>query len=311
MAINVVGPVSLTAALVPAMLDQSWGRIVNVSSGIAVHPAAMIGGNAYAAAKAALEAHTLNLAAELAGTGVTVNGFRPGTVDTGRQAGSVASLPGPDRRRAARAVHPFARRGLADSRSVRPCHARPAGRGRHWRDLDRSGQRSRNRRRHRMTVHRGLLALLEAKPGKGGDLGAFLEAGRALAVAEEGTVTWYAFRITDTSYGIFDTFETEDALQAHLGGEIPKALAPSRPGPAGPGSRRPPGRHRRSEVGRAATDASRMPSRAPCLTSDPRGEQDRTGRMDRVPARLPLVRYRRLRQETCSRWRTWRRRTPA
>jgi NAD(P)-dependent dehydrogenase (short-subunit alcohol dehydrogenase family) len=68
MAINIVGPVSLTAALLPAMLDQSWGRIVNVSSGIAVYPAAMIGGNAYAAAKAALEAHTLNLAAELAGT---------------------------------------------------------------------------------------------------------------------------------------------------------------------------------------------------------------------------------------------------
>jgi NAD(P)-dependent dehydrogenase (short-subunit alcohol dehydrogenase family) len=85
MAINVVGPVSLTAALLPAMLDQSWGRIVNVSSGIAVYPAAMIGGNAYAAAKAALEAHTLNLAAELAGTGVTVNGFRPGTVDTAMQ----------------------------------------------------------------------------------------------------------------------------------------------------------------------------------------------------------------------------------
>jgi quinol monooxygenase YgiN len=75
-----------------------------------------------------------------------------------------------------------------------------------------------------MTVQRGVLALLEAKPGKGGDLGAFLEAGRALAVAEEGTVTWYAFRISDTSYGIFDTFETEEALQAHLGGEIPKAL---------------------------------------------------------------------------------------
>src|SRR5271170_1400217 len=36
--------------------------------------------------KAALEAHTLNLAAELAGTGVTVNVFRPGAVDTVMQA---------------------------------------------------------------------------------------------------------------------------------------------------------------------------------------------------------------------------------
>jgi quinol monooxygenase YgiN len=75
-----------------------------------------------------------------------------------------------------------------------------------------------------MTVKLGLLALLEAKPGKGGELGAFLEAGRALAVAETGTVTWYAFKISDTEYGIFDSFETEDARQAHLDGEIPTAL---------------------------------------------------------------------------------------
>ncbi|HEY3716153.1 MAG TPA: antibiotic biosynthesis monooxygenase [Jatrophihabitantaceae bacterium] len=75
-----------------------------------------------------------------------------------------------------------------------------------------------------MTVQLGILALLEAKPGKGDDLAAFLKAGRDLAVAEQGTVTWYAFRISDTSYGIFDTFDTEDARQAHLGGQIPTAL---------------------------------------------------------------------------------------
>jgi len=76
-----------------------------------------------------------------------------------------------------------------------------------------------------MAVKLGLLALLEAKPGRGDDLASFLESGRALAVAEEGTVTWYAFKISDTSYGIFDTFETEEARQAHINGEIPKALA--------------------------------------------------------------------------------------
>lgn len=75
-----------------------------------------------------------------------------------------------------------------------------------------------------MTVRFGLLALLEAQPGKGDDLRAFLEEGRTIAAAEPGTVTWYAFKISDTSYGIFDTFETEDARQAHLGGEIPIAL---------------------------------------------------------------------------------------
>jgi quinol monooxygenase YgiN len=76
-----------------------------------------------------------------------------------------------------------------------------------------------------MTVTLGILALLEAKPGKGEQLAAFLKAGRDLAVAEEGTVTWYAFKISDTSYGIFDTFATGDACTAHINGQIPAALA--------------------------------------------------------------------------------------
>ena len=76
-----------------------------------------------------------------------------------------------------------------------------------------------------MTVTLGILALLEARPGKGGELAAFLKAGRELAVAEEGTVTWYAFQISDTSYGIFDTFATGDGRTAHINGQIPAALA--------------------------------------------------------------------------------------
>jgi quinol monooxygenase YgiN len=76
-----------------------------------------------------------------------------------------------------------------------------------------------------MTVQLGVLALLEAKDGKGAELGAFLKSGRAIAAAESGTVTWYAFKISESEYGIFDTFETEDARQEHLHGEIPSALA--------------------------------------------------------------------------------------
>jgi quinol monooxygenase YgiN len=75
-----------------------------------------------------------------------------------------------------------------------------------------------------MTVKLGVLALLEAKDGAGDKLAAFLEAGRDIAVAEEGTVTWYAFKISETSYGILDTFETEEARTAHLSGQIPAAL---------------------------------------------------------------------------------------
>ena len=75
-----------------------------------------------------------------------------------------------------------------------------------------------------MPVKLGILALLEAKPGRGDELAAFLEGGRALAAAEGGTVTWYAFKISDSTYGIFDTFESEEAREAHLNGAIPEAL---------------------------------------------------------------------------------------
>ena len=76
-----------------------------------------------------------------------------------------------------------------------------------------------------MSVDRGLLALLEARPGKEAELAAFLEQGRQLAAEEAGTVTWYAFRIGATTFGIFDTFDGEEGRQAHLSGRIPQALA--------------------------------------------------------------------------------------
>ena len=76
-----------------------------------------------------------------------------------------------------------------------------------------------------MAVQLAILALLEAKPDKGAELAAFLERGRAIAVAEQGTVSWYAFKIDETHYGIFDTFETEDARNAHITGQIPAGLA--------------------------------------------------------------------------------------
>jgi NAD(P)-dependent dehydrogenase (short-subunit alcohol dehydrogenase family) len=92
--VNVIAPAALTAAFLPGMLEAGWGRVVNVSSGIVASPAGMVRGNAYAATKAALEAHTVNLAAELAGTGVTVNVYRPGGVDTAMQAWIRSQDPG-------------------------------------------------------------------------------------------------------------------------------------------------------------------------------------------------------------------------
>ncbi|HUN37260.1 MAG TPA: SDR family oxidoreductase [Trebonia sp.] len=84
--VNVIAPAALAAAVLPGMLAAGWGRIVNVSSAVVARPQSMTRGNAYAATKAALEAHTVNLAAELDGTGVTVNAYRPGGVDTAMQA---------------------------------------------------------------------------------------------------------------------------------------------------------------------------------------------------------------------------------
>lgn len=84
--LNVVAPISLASRVIPVMLQRRWGMIVNISSGIVARPESMIGGTVYAASKSALEAHTVNLAAELNGTGITVNAYRPGTVDTEMQA---------------------------------------------------------------------------------------------------------------------------------------------------------------------------------------------------------------------------------
>ena len=83
--LNVAVPILLAAAVMNPMRDRGWGRIVHLSSGVAARPSAMVGATVYAATKGAIEAHTLNLAAELDGTGVTVNAYRPGMVDTSMQ----------------------------------------------------------------------------------------------------------------------------------------------------------------------------------------------------------------------------------
>jgi quinol monooxygenase YgiN len=73
-------------------------------------------------------------------------------------------------------------------------------------------------------VKYGFLATLVAKPGMGEELGAFLAGALPLAQAEDGTITWYAFRIDETTYGIFDTFESTEAREVHINGPIAAAL---------------------------------------------------------------------------------------
>lgn len=71
----------------------------------------------------------------------------------------------------------------------------------------------------------GLLVTLEAKPGKQDQVAAFLNNGLIPVTRESGTATWYAFRITDTTFGIYDTFYDENGRQAHLSGEVAEALS--------------------------------------------------------------------------------------
>lgn len=69
-----------------------------------------------------------------------------------------------------------------------------------------------------------LLARLEAKPGKEQLVADFLKSALPLAEAEPGTVRWYAWQIGPSTFGIFDTFTDEAGRDAHLNGEIAKAL---------------------------------------------------------------------------------------
>jgi NAD(P)-dependent dehydrogenase (short-subunit alcohol dehydrogenase family) len=85
--VNLVGPYQAIRGVLPLMLDQQFGRIVNVTSGAALRP--IVGASAYCSAKAGLNMLTQAVAAEMAAIGqtrVTVNGFDPGLTDTEMQA---------------------------------------------------------------------------------------------------------------------------------------------------------------------------------------------------------------------------------
>jgi quinol monooxygenase YgiN len=70
----------------------------------------------------------------------------------------------------------------------------------------------------------GLLASLQARPGKEAEVEAFLKSARPLVLEETKTTTWFAFKIGLSTFGIFDTFADEDGRNAHLTGEVAKAL---------------------------------------------------------------------------------------
>lgn len=79
---NVYGPLMLCQRLVPLMRRGGYGRIVNVSTGMAQLEDMGGGATAYRLSKTALNALTRNLAAELRGENILVNCLNPGWVKT-------------------------------------------------------------------------------------------------------------------------------------------------------------------------------------------------------------------------------------
>jgi NAD(P)-dependent dehydrogenase (short-subunit alcohol dehydrogenase family) len=77
-AVHTTAPLALANAVVPEMMQQGWGRIVNVTTSLGTMLNA--GSPTYGPSKAALEALSAIMAKDLDGTGVTVNVLVPGGI---------------------------------------------------------------------------------------------------------------------------------------------------------------------------------------------------------------------------------------
>ena len=80
-----------------------------------------------------------------------------------------------------------------------------------------------------MTVHKALLARLEAKPGKEAAVQDLLVGALALANQEQSTTVWFALKLGPSTFGVFDAFADEAGRQAHLNGAIAQALMAKAP----------------------------------------------------------------------------------
>jgi quinol monooxygenase YgiN len=80
-----------------------------------------------------------------------------------------------------------------------------------------------------MTVHKALLARLEAKPGKEAAVQDLLVSALALANQEQRTTVWFALQFGPSSFGVFDAFADDAGRQAHLSGPIAQALMAKAP----------------------------------------------------------------------------------
>lgn len=88
--LDATAPFRVTRALVPAMVQAGWGRVINIASNAGVSGYGYTA--AYCAAKHAMVGMTRALAIDLARTGVTVNALCPGWVETALSDEAVARI---------------------------------------------------------------------------------------------------------------------------------------------------------------------------------------------------------------------------
>lgn len=81
-AINLKTAFNATKAVLPSMIEQGYGRIVNISS-VTGPLVSAIGTAGYSAAKGGMDGMMRSLALEVGPVGITVNGVAPGWIDSG------------------------------------------------------------------------------------------------------------------------------------------------------------------------------------------------------------------------------------